>query len=105
MTLPEHIQIKRKSPEIPDEQGDYLFKHKFVATQGARELLSMEDLMYVTMYLRNLAKENKGIDYMQVFTKGDTTFWAIDQLSITMISEGHYTDEQGYATILLPSEY
>lgn len=95
----------RQTPETPDEKGDYMFKHVFYLTPGARELLTFEEMTGIIVELRTLAQEHDGIDYLQVYVRGDDKIWVIDQISKTMIKEGHYTEADGHATILLPSEY
>ena len=82
-----------------------MFHHVFYLTPGVRELITYDEMIGIITELRTLAEEHDGIDYLQVYVRGDDKIWVIDQISKTMIEEERYTEADGYATILLLSEY
>jgi hypothetical protein len=98
---------KRKKQETT---GDYFFNGTFYVTQSVYSSLSPNETLSIYLDIQMFAKEQNGIDYLQVFEdeKGRKLF-VIDQLSKSMIKERivnqEYNPEDNYCTIMFASEY
>lgn len=97
--------------QLKQESKDYYFDGRMLMTQGANSLLSVGEIVLLTETLKNVALQEKGIDYLQVFrhSKTNKEIWAIDQLSKEMKEGSGYSSQEvkeyNYFTILLPEEY
>ncbi len=91
----------------PQEKiGSYFFSGQFYATKKVATELSADEILYIYNDAKAYAVNNRGIDYMQVYTdeKGRTLFF-IDQLNKEMIDSDEYQDEDNHCTLLFASEY
>jgi len=93
----------KRQPQERDDQK-YFFNGKCLVTRGAQELLTEEETLKIIAELQKLAKENNGLDYLQVYkNENEKKVWVIDQLDEKMKPE--HPPEHDHFTILLPSEY
>lgn len=94
----------RKPQERTDQK--YLFSGRFYCTKGVSELLPYDEILMLYHDVRDFAIEQKGIDYLQVYSNetGQRLFF-IDNLDEKMLESGNYDNEHNYCTLLLPEEY
>ena len=91
-------------------EGDYFFEGTLVCTPGAGSLLGILDVLQIMHELRRAARDNDGLDYLQVYktAKGEK-IWIMDALSRSMKTDGSYSAseacEYDITTILLPEEH
>ena len=88
-----------------EEEGTYRFDGRFVITQGVDGLLSKIEIHAIYFYVRALAEQYNGLDYLQVFVHGKTgqKLFFIDQLNDEMKKE--HPPEHNYCTLMLAEEY
>ena len=97
--------IEGKWIHQPQEQdGDYWFDGRIFMTNNIQADIPQIELMGIINHLQTLAKEQEGIDYLQVFKteEGDKIF-IIDQITKSQIETS--PKEYHYCTILYPYEY
>ena len=82
-----------KTQEIPFDHPDsrYMFDSQFFATTAALKEFGAETIGFCLDVLQKLAREQNGLDYLQVITLPKGTLWIMDSDS--------------YVTALLPSDY
>ena len=79
-------------------EGQYLFQQTCYTTVGIQNSLTEIEVLMLLEFLRQWAQLHQGIDYLQVFNCEDgRTVWLIDSTPPSQ--------ETGYCTLLLPSEY
>lgn len=93
-----HLQQER-------EDQSYFFSGSVYLTSGVQQIIDQLTALSIICYLRNVAKEKNGLDYLQRFEVNGTVIWVIDQLDKEMIESGRWKPEDNHCTILLPSEY
>lgn len=92
----------------PQEQsGTYFFSGKFLVTNGVQNLLTPEEIRTIYFEVKELVKEQNGIDYLVVYVHEETTqkLFFIDQLNKEMIDSGSYQPEHNHCTLLKAEEY
>lgn len=75
-------------------------------TKGVAHALSTDEIDAIYQDIRAYAKEQNGVDYLQVYTdeQGRKLFF-IDQLSKNMIESGEFWPEDNHCTLMFAHEY
>lgn len=92
--------------------GDYYFSGNIYPSSSVKSRLSNEEIDDIITEIREMValsvkKHNKGIDYLQVFSRGDDKIFVIDQLSkyqLDQLSDSD-RDQYNYFTIIFSNEY
>ena len=89
----------------PQEQnGDYYFDGRVFVTNNVQADIPQAELIEIIEHLQTLAKEQEGIDYLQVFkTEDGDKIYVIDQITKSQVKTS--PEEYHYCTILYPYEY
>ena len=89
----------------PQEQdGDYWFDGMVIVTATIKAEIPEAELQAIIIFLRELAQQKKGLDYLQRFKLEDgTKIYIIENLSRSQ--SAIYALEYHYCTILYPFEY
>ena len=89
----------------PQEQdGDYWFDGMVIVTATVKAEIPEAELQAIIIFLRELAQQKKGLDYLQRFKLEDgTKIYVIENLSRSQSEI--YAPEYHYCTILYPFEY
>lgn len=86
--------------------GNYFFNGTFYCTQKVHLKLPVIEIIFLYLDVRKFAKENNGIDYLQVYKdEQGRTLYFIDNVSKEQLLSGEFDEEDNYCTLLFSEEY
>jgi hypothetical protein len=88
------MKTQNKWVRQPQEtKGDYLFNGRASITTNVINELSSEEINQIVSDLKKFVQKEQGLDYLQVYKRSDgRKIYCIDQLSLSMINSGNYTE-------------
>ena len=90
--------------QTQEQDGDYWFDGMVIVTATIKAEIPEAELQAIIIFLRELAQQKKGLDYLQRFKLEDgTKIYVIENLSRSQSEI--YAPEYHYCTILYPFEY
>ncbi len=93
--------------QLQEQEGNYFFDGFVVITKSISDILTKEEILEIYTFTKELVKQHKGIDYLQVFyhIESDSKLFFINQESNLNTNTSELSCDNNYCFLMFDYEY
>jgi len=93
--------------KLQEQEENCFFNGLFIITKSINEILTEEEILEIYAFTRELVKQHKGIDYLQVFyhIESDSKLFFINQVNDLKTNTSRFNYDNNYCTLMFAHEY